>query len=74
MPLKSIRKAAKCRENSESCVFHSDRDSQYCGKEVRRLFKKNGLSKSMGRSGNCYDNTAAEPIANGSKVENPDLV
>jgi transposase InsO family protein len=67
--VKSIRMAASRRQNIDGCIFHSDRGSQYCSKEVRRLLRKYGLKQSMGRTGNCYDNSAAESFFHTLKVE-----
>jgi hypothetical protein len=38
-------------------------------KEVRRLLNKYGLKQSMGRTGNCYDNSAVESFFHTLKVE-----
>ncbi|MFD9124250.1 transposase [Kitasatospora sp. NPDC059571] len=42
------------------CTMHTDRDSEYKSKEFRREIKKLGIRQSMGRTGSCYDNAAAE--------------
>ena len=41
-------------------VFHSDRGSQYTGAEFRGLCLANGIIPSVGHTGVCYDNAAAE--------------
>ena len=41
-------------------VFHSDRGSQYTGREFRDLCFSNGIIPSVGHTGICYDNAAAE--------------
>ena len=41
-------------------VFHSDRGSQYTGTEFRGLSLANGIIPSVGHTGICYDNAAAE--------------
>jgi len=41
-------------------VFHSDRGSQYTGTEFRGLCLANGIIPSVGHTGICYDNAAAE--------------
>jgi putative transposase len=41
-------------------VFHSDRGSQYTGSEFRSLCFSNGIIPSVGHTGICYDNAAAE--------------
>lgn len=41
-------------------VFHSDRGSQYTGAAFRALCLDNGILPSVGHTGICYDNAAAE--------------
>jgi putative transposase len=41
-------------------VFHSDRGAQYTSGEFGRLCEALGVRRSMGRSGQCWDNAAAE--------------
>jgi len=41
-------------------VFHSDRGSQYTGAAFRGMCLDNGILPSVGHTGICYDNAAAE--------------
>ncbi len=41
-------------------IFHSDRGTQYAGKDFTKYCKKIGARRSMGRTGVCWDNAAAE--------------
>jgi transposase InsO family protein len=41
-------------------VMHTDRGSQYTRQAFRRLCLSNGIIPSVGRTGICYDNAAAE--------------
>lgn len=43
-----------------SVVFHSDRGSVYTGHAFRDLCLTNGIIPSVGHTGSCYDNAAAE--------------
>jgi transposase InsO family protein len=42
------------------CIVHSDRGAEYTSDELRREIRRLGLQQSMGRTGSCYDNAAAE--------------
>jgi len=44
----------------DNLLLHSDRGSQYCGKEYQALTTKHKLHCSMSAKGNCYDNACAE--------------
>jgi putative transposase len=41
-------------------VFHSDRGSQYASGDYRAALQAAGISCSMSRKGNCWDNAVAE--------------
>lgn len=41
-------------------IHHSDRGSQYCAHDYRRLLDQFGMHCSMSRKGNCYDNAPME--------------
>ena len=41
-------------------IFHSDHGSQYTSDEFTRYCSENGVFQSMGRTGVCWDNAAAE--------------
>lgn len=41
-------------------VFHSDRGSQYTGRNFRNLCFSSGIIPSVGKTGICFDNAAAE--------------
>jgi putative transposase len=49
----------KLSEN-EKPVFHSDQGWQYRTRRLQNIFKKNGLTQSMSRKGNCLDKAVAE--------------
>ena len=48
------------RPGKGDVVFHSDRGSQYTGYTFRGLCFSNGIIPSVGHTGICYDNAAAE--------------
>ncbi|MBN9743368.1 IS3 family transposase [Amycolatopsis sp. A1MSW2902] len=50
-------------------VFHSDRGTQYASTEFRDTLTAHGIRASMGRTGSCYDNAAAESFFATLKTE-----
>ena len=50
-------------------IFHSDRGSQYASLDFRAVLKKHGISASMSRKGNCWDNAPTETLFGSLKVE-----
>jgi transposase InsO family protein len=55
--------------SGESLVGHSDRGSQYAAEEYRHRLASKGITASMSRKGNCYDNAYAESFFHSLKVE-----
>jgi putative transposase len=41
-------------------MLHSDQGWQYLMKSYQRMLKENGITQSMSRKGNCYDNSVIE--------------
>jgi putative transposase len=46
--------------NPHDVIFHSDRGSQYTSQEFARFCRRHNVRRSVGRTGNCYDNAVAE--------------
>lgn len=51
------------------CIMHSDRGSEYTSTEFRSQIQEFNLRQSMGRTGICYDNAAAESFFGLLKAE-----
>ena len=49
-----------CRTVKGVTIFHSDRGSQYTSADYTATMNKYGFLASVGRTGVCYDNAAAE--------------
>jgi putative transposase len=56
----ALKAAISARNPPRGCVHHSDRGSQYASEDYRAVLQKHGLTGSMGRRGNPYDNAKAE--------------
>lgn len=65
----AMRMALGARKKPSGVIFHSDRGSQYCSHEYRRLLKEASMLPSMSAKGNCYDNACAESFFHSLKVE-----
>ena len=50
-------------------IFHSDRGSQYASQGFRDVLEEYGISSSMSRRGNCWDNACSETLFGSLKVE-----
>ena len=50
-------------------IHHSDRGSQYCAHDYRKMLDQFGLRASMSRRGNCYDNAPMESFWGSMKNE-----
>ena len=50
-------------------IFHSDRGSQYASDDFSEVLKDHGITPSMSRKGNCWDNACSETLFGSLKVE-----
>ncbi len=48
------------RNPPDGIIFHSDRGAQYTSGEFDAYCRRNGVRRSLGRTGICYDNAVAE--------------
>ena len=60
----------KRRPNPDAgLIFHSDRGSQYASQDFRDVLAEYGITASMSRTGNCWDNACSETVFGSLKVE-----
>lgn len=52
--------AIATRRPPAGVIFHSDRGTQYTSGEFDAYCRRNGIRRSLGRTGICYDNAVAE--------------
>ena len=57
------------RGRSDSLLHHSDQGSQYTSEQFQRLMADHGITCSMSRSGNVWDNAAMESFFSSLKTE-----
>ena len=57
------------RGKPNALLHHSDRGSQYTSEQFQRLMADHGVTCSMSRSGNCWDNAAMESFFSSLKTE-----
>ena len=50
-------------------MFHSDRGSQYASHDFRQVLGEYGITSSMSRKANCWDNACSETLFGSLKVE-----
>ena len=50
-------------------MFHSDRGSQYASHDFRDVLEEYGITASMSRRGDCWDNAGSETLFGSLKVE-----
>lgn len=58
--LDALQRAVATRGPVEGTLHHSDRGSQYASRAYRHALASAGMTQSMSRTGNCWDNAVAE--------------
>jgi putative transposase len=69
LPTEALKRAIALRQPPPGVIHHSDRGSQYCSNDYRKLLKDHGFLASMSGKGNCYDNAAVETFFKSLKAE-----
>jgi transposase InsO family protein len=64
----ALRMAWFRRKQPRGVVVHSDRGSQYCGQLFQDALKAYGMTSSMSRKGDCWDNAPTESLWGKLKV------
>jgi transposase InsO family protein len=67
--LEALRCALAQRPGVRDLIHHSDRGSQYASHDYRRALDRAGITCSMSRRGDCWDNAVAESFFGTLKVE-----
>jgi putative transposase len=69
LPLAALQMALELRNPAPGLVHHSDRGVQYASQEYTDLLKVSGITISMSRKGNPYDNAGCESFMKTLKYE-----
>ena len=67
--LDALQMALWRRRPGRGLLHHSDRGSQYTSEDYRRALRDSGISCSMSRRGNCWDNAVVESFFSTLKRE-----
>jgi putative transposase len=65
----ALSMAIASRQPAPGLIVHSDQGSQYASAEHTRLLARHGLTASMSRKGNCWDNAVMERFFLNLKME-----
>ena len=69
LTLAALRVALGWRDPDPGLLHHSDRGSQYAANDYRDVLKARGITVSMSRKGDCWDNAPMESVNGTLKVE-----
>ena len=69
LPLAALDQALRQRQPSRGLVHHSDRGCQYASAAYRAALARRGVTASMSRKGDCWDNAVAESFFSTLKRE-----
>jgi len=66
---RALRMATDTRQPGRGLIHHSDRGSQYASDAFQEILEAYGMTCSMSRRGNCWDNAPVESFFGSMKVE-----
>ena len=69
LAMDALQRAIDLRKPPPGLIHHSDRGSQYCSADYRRVVQSQGFIASMSGVGNCYDNAMVETVFKTIKSE-----
>lgn len=69
LTLEALHMALGWRDPPDGLVHHSDRGSQYAAHDYRNVLAARGITVSMSRTGDCWDNAPMESANGTVKVE-----
>src|SRR5690606_3269259 len=69
LAIKALEMALARRKPAPGLLHHSDRGVQCAAHDYQRLLKRHGITCSLSRSGNCWDNACVERFFSSLKRE-----
>lgn len=69
LTLEALERAVELRDPQPGVMHHSDRGAQYTCVEYRERLESLGMTVSMSRKGNCFDNAVVESFFDSLKTE-----
>lgn len=69
LTLSALRQAIARRHPDPGLLHHSDQGKQYAAGEYRKLLSEHGITASMSRTGDCWDNAVMESFFGTLKTE-----
>lgn len=69
LPLAALTMALQRQRPAPGLLHHSDRGCQYASAEYRKALESHGITQSMSRKGNCWDNAPMESFFGTMKSE-----
>ena len=67
--MQALFRAVAAKRPGNGLIHHSDRGSQYCAHAYQKLLRQFGMTASMSRKGNCWDNAPMESFWGSLKNE-----
>lgn len=67
--IRALFQALQVRPRGGTLMFHSDQGCQYTSQAFRDYLRKQGITQSMSRRGNCWDNAVVERFFRSLKTE-----
>jgi len=67
--MQALFRAVAAKRPDKGLIHHYDRGSQYCAHAYRKLLRQFGMTASMSRKGNCWDNAPMESFWGSLKNE-----
>ena len=58
--MQALFRGVSAKRPAKGLILHSDRGSQYCAHDYQKLLKQFGMTASMSRKGDCWDNAPME--------------